>query len=729
MPELESLSPAGTADIPAKPSEDKAEDPKAVELSKKEIETYFNSRRQSSKKNRRTHFPEWKRNVELRIGHVATMYTGGVDVQDEIQTEINPDWSLTKTKTANLYSQVPTVRLAHENKQYAAALPPFAKALNYELGPKRANVGVAMEEVLNDVVNAAGVGAIVGGFAARFEDKLVPAVEELKKLDPTQAAQFTQVEVPTDMEITPQQLQTMMAQHQIPMKRVPQMVSDKMFARRISPIDLLWPDEFTGSNFDDGDFIGYSDKCSWPEAKLNFKLKDTDKEKCVSGNNDPAESSLRSNPEKSGLMEKKSVKFDRLFYWRYKVDAEEKSFDCIWEIVFIDGLDEPPVHGPWSGQKFVKETGKYVGNIRFPVRVLTLTYITDNPIPPSDSSAGRPQVNDLRRSRRDMFNNRERSIPIRWFDVNRIDQTIQETLMRGTWQGMIPTNGDGSRSIGEIARASYPAENIAFDTAARADLYESWQLGPNQQGTQGNSDTTAAESNLIQQNFATRIGQERGRVAAFFLGVAECIAGFMVLHSDFPTLTDQERQAMQGAWDQKSIMQNVVLSILPDSQIVLDSNAKIQKLSNFLNLTVKSGYINPKPIIIQMAELSGIDPTEVVVDPQQKEEEPNVSFRFSGKDDLTNAMVLATMIAKGKVPTVEQIKEAQKLLLVAQTIEPEMPGVSNSAPPAGPEGTPGAPPPAAGVPPGLKPAEPTTIAHPDWHTASKVAQRSEDAQA
>lgn len=700
-------------------------------MTKRQIETYFKTRVESSKTDRKTRIPEWRRNVELRIGHIATLYTAGLDVMDEIQTEINPDWSLTKTKTANLYSQVPTVRLAHEGKAFRPALPPFAKSLNYEISPKRANVGAAMEETLNDVVNAAGIAGIFVGYSARYNEKLIPALDEqFMELIPEEVlGQLVETEVPEDFEVSAETLEPMLAQMKLPMKRVHEVVSDKITARRISPVDLITPVEFTGSDFNDGDFAGYDGKCSWPEAKMEFHLDDDLYAKVVSGQNEDTDRSLRSNPERSGLANTKSVKFTDIYYWRYRVDPEEKSFHAIWRIVYIEGMDKPALHEPWKGQeKVTDESGNYyfIGNHQFPIQLCTLTYITDNPIPPSDSSAGRPQVNDLRRSRRDMFNNRLRSVPIRWFDVNRIDQTIQTMLMRGTWQGMIPTNGDGSRAIGEIARASYPAENLSFDQQAMQDLHDTWQLSP-QQISGSTQEGTATAANITQQNFATRMGQERGRVASFFLRVCELIAGYMCLYSEFPILTDEEKEQMFGAWDNKTILKDLVFKILPDSQIVLDSNDRIQKLVNFLNITVKSGYINPKPIIVEIAELSGIDPTDVVVDPQQPEPENPVKFSFGGKDDITNVMVLALLLSKGEPPTIEHIDQAKEMLFAAAA--PFVPKIPEAEmPPEGQEGGSEPPPPGEEPPPGPPVPQGGSDTNADWHTADKIAKRSRDTE-
>src|SRR5260370_10486708 len=126
------------------------------------------SRLEAAKKNRKDMHDEWKRNVELRLGHPFSRYVGGIAVDstgDQDQTEINPDWSLTKTKTANLWSQLPSVQGTHDMEQYAQSISPWMKALNYEIGDKRIDMSVSMKEILNDVVNAAGVGAIHFGWA------------------------------------------------------------------------------------------------------------------------------------------------------------------------------------------------------------------------------------------------------------------------------------------------------------------------------------------------------------------------------------------------------------------------------------------------------------------------------------------------------------------------------------------------------------------------------------
>lgn len=702
MTEKQDAAPASGAEAPT---------------SKKEIESYFRGRVKASERALQEKLGTWRRNIEARIGKFPSLYSDGVAIMDEdVQVEINPDWWLTKTKTANLFSLVPEVRLTHENTQYAAALGPFAKEFNYELSEKRCNVGVAMHECMNDVVNATGVAGMIVGWAARFEKRTVPK-GDYKMLPPDAIAKGMKLGV-------------------IPTEKVDFPVDSKFYMERISPSDLITPVEFTGSDFDKGDFVGNRGTMSWAEGKNELRLTDAQKEDVLGATSKHTNEDLRADSQRNVLAEVRGVRYTQIFYWRHRVDPKEMYFSAIWRIVWVDGLEDPVIHEAWKGQQFDEQGKSYVGSCKFPVRVCTLTYITDNPLVPSDTEAGRSQVNDLRRSRSQMFMNRDRSRPIRWFDVNRVDPMIQASLLRGTWQNMIPTNGDGSKAIGEIARASYPSEDIAFDRATMQDLRESWQLGANQGGVSAGGEQTATETTTVQQNFATVIGQERGRAASFFLGACEVLAGLMALHSEFKTLTTEEKQRMQQAWDNKHILHDLVMKIRPDSTIMIDVEQKIQRLNRALNMTVKSGYVNPAPVIAEIWELSGVDPATVMIKPPEKPpEDPNVSYRFSGKDDLSNPMVVAMLLNRQLAPSIEQIEAAKKLLLAAQL--PPSPASAEPAPggpaPAGGPEAPGPQPPGPGA---AGPAEEARVvqpnepaAHPDWHTATKVAQRSQDAEA
>ena len=707
---MAALAPAASAPSPAPPSQDDAEN---KEGAPKKVEDHLKGRIKTAKKNRKTYYSEWKENVETRLGKPSDLDTPGVNTDDnDAQSEVNPDWSLTKTKTANLFSQVPMVQGTHEHKQYATAVSPFMKSLNYELSDKRANAGAMMEEAMNDMVNAAGFGCAYIGYSALFQTEQVPALD-VKTLPPGVA-------------------DTLIKAGKMPMKPMETVASDRFFMHRVSPVDALWPAEFVGSDFNQADFAGHSGTYPWSVAKHEFNLLDDDKDQVLAAT-EPGEreENLNTQTDKGALSDTRVVKYDEIFYWRYRFDPEETSFSAIWRLVFVQGKEKAVIHGPWKGQKR-NSKGKIIGATKFPVQFGTLTYITDNAIPPSDTSATRPQVQDMRRSRSQMFQNRANSTPLRWFNVNLVGTEVQDNLMKGVIQGMLPMNGDGARAVGEVARASYPAEDLTFDQNNKQDMIESWQLQPTltQMGGQASGRTTKAEAQANQQNFATRIGQERGRVAQFFLNCCEVLAGLMALYSDFPILADQEKQQMLQVWNDKEILADLVLKIRPDSAIVLDTGSRLDRIFKFINMTAKSGYVNVKPLITEACELSGFDPSEIVVDPQPKPpDDPNISYRFSGKDDLMNPIVMAQLIHMKKAPSLEEIEQAKELLTAMQL--PPQPTPAPGAPAQA--GAPGQPGPGGHPPPPGPPGHPVvphpsqTEAHPDWQIASKVAKRTRDA--
>lgn len=648
--------------------------------------------------------PEWRRNVELRMGRMGTRTSTAVEFggndDDDLQSDINPDWFLTKTKIANLYSQVPQVQGTHEAKQFAPAIPPFIKQLNYELSEKRSNVGVAMRESLADIVNASGIGFVFIDYVARFEDKDVPA-DDVSHIDPRLVDKMVELKL----------IQT---------TTVSQMVSDKFPITRIAPMDGVWPSDFAGSDFDEGDFIGYKGRMSGADGQHQFDLTDAQVDQALAAMSTAKDETLKvDDTVKTDPLAVKKIQFTRLFYWRHRVDPHETSLTAIWEIVFVKGITKPVKHELWAGQRLNEKTGRYVGACRFPVRVGTITYVSDNPIVPSDSAAGRPQVTDMRRSRHQMFMNRKRSTPLRWGNVNMIGPEMQAQLNDGTYQGFIWTNGTGERAVGEIARASYPSEDLAFDQAARSDLLESWGLNPASLGQTAPGRKNVADIQGAQAGSATVLGADRAEIQKFFLGIVEVLAGLMALYSEFPLLTPQEKQTMEQAWDRQSILTDMVFKIRPDSMIVLDPQQRTERLMGFLNIGVKSGFVNPKPILIEMAELSGLDPNEVIIEPQPKQpEEPQLSFRFTGKDDLMSPAVMAMLVQLKKAPDAQSIAAAKLLLLEAQKpVEPAGAGPTGGAP-AVPM-----PPGAAGAP---VPHPADAEAHPDWQLASKVAQRSRD---
>ena len=652
---------------------------------------------ETTKQYRRKLVHSWQLSVDYRRGKPFASQS------DEDRVSVPLDWALTKQKESQLFSQVPAVRVNHPPNTIADdALPwvhPFETRLNDTI--ITAGIESAMNEIIPDCINAAGIGVAIVAREAITETVNIPAVD-LSMLPPEVLQQVTASGIMPDGT-------------EVPMIPTPRVIDSRYTVSRISPADFLWPLGFTGSDFDQAPWVGRSGRASWAEAKRRFTgLTDEDKDSVVGHNKTSLDKIVQMDASDKGDEDEDIVSFDEIFFKSAYYDPEAKSFSAIHHMVFVEGKEDPVVDEPWQGQR-QEETGVLVGSMKYPIRALTLAYITDEPIPPSDSAIGRPQVDEINKARTQMIRQRERSIPIRWFDVNRVDPAIQYGLMRGTWQGMIPVQGIGTNVIGEIARAGMGQENFMFDRIAKNDLNESWQVG---MGMWGQDVETKAEVQAVGAGMDIRVARERAKVGKFFVGISEVLGGLVSIFED---------PASFGEGFTPVISRALAYSILADSTVLLDSNQRLKKLMDFINFTAKSGWVDIAPVLREIATLSGLDPAVVIKPPKPKDPvEPNMSFRMTGTEDMMNPLMLAFMIKTGQAPDEALIEQAKKLIAASVTPPPVPPmeGMGPMGPegpqmpplPMGPEGVPMPEPP----PPGIG------AANSGWSALDRVNQRVVD---
>lgn len=640
----------------------------------------WRSRIARSKQRRRDLIRTWQINVDMRRGKTSDLDT------DSNRIPVPVDWTLTNAKSAQLFSQVPEVVVTGDGP-YAAAAAPFQKRLNYWL--KKANVGAAMNECIPDAVNAAGFGAVVVDYESRSEMRQVPKVAD--------------ADLPMGDRIL-----IGLGLKQREMVEVPYTVDFRFTANRLSPSDFLWPIDFQRSDFNLASWLGRSGRLPWAAAKEELGLEDADKETVLGDNRTPSDR-LAHEDEHSVLRDEGVVSFDEIFYWRYLYHEDEKYFCAIQRLVFVEGKTEPVINEPWKGQEFNEQLGTYVGARRFPIQVLTFHYVTDEALPPSASAVVRPQINEMIRSRQQIVEERDHSKPLRWGDVNRLDADIFTSIMNGDWGGIIPTQGPGDKALGEIARANYPAENWDFDRVYQDDIRQAWALGPNQVGTLAASgEHSAAEMKITQDNAGVVLNKERATATAFFLNIADVMAGLMALYDTFELPNPGDQQRLQ-AWDRKTVAHELAFTVRGDSTVLLDAEARISRLSRFVNLAGKSGYVNPKAVVSELAALSGLDPATVIQDPMPpKPEKPNISYRFSG-EDLSNPVVMGLLLNQEQAPTPNDLQAAKMLLAAA------------SNPMAAPAGGVPSPPPGA-------PAPPMADDRPGWQSVDRINSRRDASQ-
>jgi hypothetical protein len=604
----------------------------------------------------------WQENVEKR-NPTGTSTKG---------TTVNKDAPLTKAKIAQLYSQTPEVRLTPRVEPAQAQIAAFGRKLNDVITDS--SVGTAIEEVLADVVNAAGIGGVLVSCEKRTEMRQVPEIDPaMLPPEMQQAAMAGAIEIPMiDAEVV--------TDYQYPVQR-------------LSPTDLLVPSDFTGSNYQQCRWLAYDGRMTWAQALVSFGLTEEQKEDVLTTDKRASDTNNTLNQDSQKFRDTEVVNFTEVYYWRHFYHQEETSFKAIQRVVFVKGLDEPVIDEEYTGQRRMDD-GSMVGVTKLPILVCTLTYISDESLPPSDSSISRHQVDELEESRGSMVDQRKHSRPMRWGDTNRISPGTKSKIDKGEWQDFIWTNGPGERALGEVARASFPPENFEFDRVINTDIQEQWQVGTNQAGAFASGERSASEARIIQQNFATRIGQERDKVSRFFIGIAECLAGLIVLHGQegFP----------------EEIAGQLTYSIHVDSTVLLDAKQQIDDIKEFVNMWGQSGFINPKFLASKHAELLGWKPEDVVVAPTPKPPEP-VKMSVSNAVDLRDPFFIAYTMATGQAPTPEQVAAAIKLSDALATMMPPPIDQSSTEETGGPVEV---------AAPGIR--------NPDWQEQPRINKRDQD---
>ena len=647
------------------------------------------------KQYRRKLISDWNTNIDYRRGKPYPSQS------DEDRIAVPLDWSLTKEKESQLFSQVPAVRVSHPPQTIAEGATSWMHAYEQKINDTviQAGIEAVMTETLPDCINAAGIGVAMISREAITETVLMPAID-LSMFPPELKAEIEQNKMLPDG--TP-----------VPMIPTPREVDSRYVTARISPSDFLWPLGFTGSDFDMAPWLGRSGRVSWSESVQMFGLTEEDKSKVVGEartHQDRMDKQAFESDADLDLHEE-SVGFDEIFYRTRFYDSGARSFYSINHIVFVDGKKEPVINEPWKGQRMDPETGVLLGSMKFPIRVLTLAYISDDAIPPSDTAVGRPQVDEINKSRSQMILQRERSLPVNWFDVNRVDPTIQIALMRGTWQGYIPVQGQGTNIIGSVQRSIMPQDNYAFDKIAKNDLNNSWQTAG---GQWGSDIETRAEVDAVGATMEVRVARERAKVGKFFVGITEVLGGLISIFEDPQSF---------GEGFSPFVSRVLSYSILADSTVLLDSNQRLKKLMQFINFTAKSGWVDLEPVLKEIATLSGLDPSSVIKPPSPKPPvEPNISLRLTGVEDLYNPLTLAFLINSGQAPDLKLIEQAKKLIEAAVVKAPLPPSPEEGMPPMDGEMPPEEPPMELPQPP----VPGVGDANPQWGAMSRINKRTID---
>jgi hypothetical protein len=642
----------------------------------------------------------WQDNVSYRLGKPFKSQP------TEDTVNVPADWSRTKNKQAQLWFQVPEVFVEARQKPFAPVATVFGAALNFRL-TEEMHVEHVMNECLGDVINAAGIMIAKVGYEATFETVMMPQQQPLSGMAPEAGAGpmppppmpdagAAMPGMPPPGGGLPPDAAAMMggategvAPPAPPMVPVQRPIYQCYYAKRLSPAHFLWPTEFVGSNWQEAQWLGWDGYVTVAEAIRN-KWVEADFE----GTTIDAEEWLMVKDNTDQKPQDGMVKFSEIFYKPFYFDPAVQDNRKIKRLVIVEGKDGKGggvvVDEDFQWQRFDQQARTWVGMTTFPIKVGCLAHISDKAIPPSDSEAGRPQVRELIRSRSQQIKQRDHSMPLRWFDVNQVDDEIADRLRKGKYQDMIPMNGPGDHAIGEVARAAYPRESWEFDKVIKQDLDEAWSMGAPQMSQPTGGDTTATEIKSLEGSMNVRLSFEQGWVGRFFLEIAQATGQMMQLFDDDELLVNvvgPDGLKTLQMWHKNVVPCECLFKFKQDSQLKLDVNAERTMSLNLYKLLRQDSLINPTALVGEVLEKHNIDPTKVLVPPSPpKHETPKISYSFKG-EDMNNPMVIALMQKKDDSPvTAEDIAAAKQLLEAASQLEmpppPLQPPLGGMAPPS-----------------------------------------------
>lgn len=543
---------------------------------------------------------KWDANIDAYLGKGQTWDAKRHNIA------VNKDFSLTESKKALLFFQTPNVQATAQTPETEAAAPLVAAVMNAHLNQIDAKSMV--DEILMDVLCPSGVGVSKIGYES-FVDPTTP-------------------EVPVPNPLAPDQ--PMLGPDGQPIMQ-PNLIRERYFWERIPPKMFRYPSAFYGSDFDRASWLGFDFEL---EKVVAARLYDKRSDELPSSG-DQTQNLLSSDTTRKNEASQK-VTLTEVWYRACDVDPMVSDPEVIRQLVFMEGEDQALVHRDSPYQ--VIEQGVYVSGMKgFPIHVLTLRYVSDQAIPPSDCSVSRAQVDELSIGRTQMINNRDRAIPQVGYDTTRVAPESLQKMLNGDVQEYIGFAGVDTANppTFSINKGQWPRENFAFNDIIERDISEYWSLGPNQRGVDTETKRTATELSIMQAATDTRMDAERVRVLRWYgRGAEKCLALVQMFSDEAQYVRTVGEQGLPALmqWDKTQIAGDFSISLAADSSQRVDGAADKKQALNTFQMLGNDPLVDQLELRKWLVGKLGL-PATLVKAPQPKPpDQPQVSVSIKGED-------------------------------------------------------------------------------------------------
>lgn len=556
-----------------------------------------------------------KPKVETGRANVRRYQVKHLDIAPAADTVVVPDdYANVEQKKAQLFFQSPEVALKATMPGLEKAVPVFQAVINEKLGPDEIDALSMVDEVLFDVLCPAGFGATKIGV------DVVSAMVDVPIMSP---------EAATLAGLQPDQ---------IPTQKAPSIIHQEYFWKRFSPGNLLYPDDFTGSNFDDAAWLGMRYPIDAAVGRREFKLAaDTGKEVKL------ADDDMLMAPKPDGGGDRSATPKLICYEIWYKAalfDPKERHPKKIRQLVFVDGVDAPVIHRDSPYQAWDAFGRLVTGMEGFPIHVLTTRYVSDQALPPADCDITRVLNDEKSKFRTQMIQNRDRSMPQRAINTQIAGQEFKDAVTADSakaFQAVIFVDGPVEEAIKPLALASYPRENYTANDYCDSDTAKAWGMGPNQLGADDEMDPTATGASIKQGNTDIRMSKERNRVLNWYAKGAAKLGAVIQLFADdtaYVQVTGAEGPPKLEAWDKTTIAGRYAFTVKADSGLKLDAMQEKRSALELYRVTANDPNIRRTELLKDIVNRYGFDADRLVAEtlPEPPPDKPNISLSISGMD-------------------------------------------------------------------------------------------------
>ena len=411
----------------------------------------------------------------------------------------NRDYSLVERKKSQLFFQTPEVAVKASPllAQAEDAVAIHQDLLNEYLGQDRADVKATALAALFDLLCPAGIGVTKMGFESVSED-----IEQ-------------EIPVP-DPKTGQPAMDPMTGQPITVVGKVPVPIWERLFWDRVSPKQYIIPATWASTQYDKAPW--QATQFSMVPSEIRTRYGVTLDDDAVKGGDSLQEQTLAKNPEAG---DGNAVEGIELWYRACLVDPKVKHPERLRLAVLVRGYDTPLVHKDSPYQTVDPKTGGLTPDslVGYPLHPMVLRVQSDESWLPSDCSISRPQVNELNRFREQQIKMRDSNISLRIVNADMIPRESFEAALQQTDMGdfvFLPGDAFAQDTIKEIAKATYPRENMIFEDKQDADIARTHGLDANQAGVMNEDRRTATESQLVQVNANVLLEAQRAGVVDWY---------------------------------------------------------------------------------------------------------------------------------------------------------------------------------------------------------------------